>query len=84
MGKKARKDPPTGESPVGYQVQFTLPVNNPVSNVRKIRRKRLIHFEVPINFPEVHKLGYADLLEAAENAEKSRLYTTLNNTDNSE
>lgn len=61
---------PRGTGVTGYQVQFTLPVDNPVNKVRKTRKNHVIIFDIPINFPDVHNLGYADLLLAADAAEK--------------
>lgn len=49
-----------------YTVQFTMPVDNPVSNVRMGRKKAHMTFEVPLNHPEAHKMGLMDLIAAAE------------------
>lgn len=49
-----------------YQVQFILPVDNPVNNVRMSKRGKSITFEVPINYPDAHNLGFSDLMAAAE------------------
>ena len=49
-----------------YSVQFTLPVDNPVSNVSVKRDKAHMTFDVPINHPDAHKMGLMDLIAAAE------------------
>lgn len=49
-----------------FEVQFELPVDDPFNKVGISRGKRSITFFVPINYPDAHKLGYADLLAAAE------------------
>lgn len=49
-----------------YTVQFTLPVDNPVSSVSVSRRKGHMTFDVPINHPEAHKMGLMDLIASAE------------------
>lgn len=61
-----------------YTVQFELPVNDPVNNVRMERRKRVIHFTVPINHPDAHNLGLADLMAAVERRELLTQSTALN------
>lgn len=53
---------------LGYCVQLTMPVDNPVDNVRRLRRKHGYLFEVPINTPDLHKLTYSDLLIMSEEA----------------
>lgn len=64
-----------------YEVQFILPVNNPEKNVRVTRAGKTITFEVPINHPDAHNLGFMDLLAAAELSGLLGLPTGLNNTD---
>ncbi len=49
-----------------YTVQYILPVDNPVSNVSMERKKSVTIFLVPINHPDAHNMGYADLIAAAE------------------
>jgi len=49
-----------------FTVQFTLPVDNPVSNVSVRRQKAHMTFDVPINHPDAHKMGLMDLIAAAE------------------
>lgn len=49
-----------------YHVQFILPVDNPGSKVSMTRSKGHMTFEVPINHPEAHKMGFQDLVAAAE------------------
>jgi len=61
-----------------YNVQFELPVDNPVNNVAMRRGKRSITFYVPINHPRAHNMGYQDLLAAAELSGLLRLSTPLN------
>ena len=43
-------------------LQYGLPVNNPESNVLVKESKNVIHIEVPINYPDIHKLSITDLL----------------------
>lgn len=62
-----------------YKVQFLLPVNNPVDNIRIIRKKSVVVFEVPVNTPDLHELGYRQLVAWAEAAEKLALSTVLKN-----
>ena len=54
-----------------YKVQFTLPVDNPEDNVRKIVKKGHYLFEIPINHPRAHNLGLQELYEAHERAMNS-------------
>lgn len=63
-----------------YSVQFELPCEDPVNSVRMERRKRVIHFFVPINHPTAHNFGLADLLAAVERRELLTVSTGLNNT----
>jgi len=62
-----------------YQVQFILPVDNPEKNVRITRRKATVMFEVPINHPDAHKMGFMDLVAAADLSGLLGLCTPLNN-----
>jgi hypothetical protein len=61
-----------------YQVQFVLPVDNPAKNVRVTKRKQLFTFEVPVNHPDAHTMGFMDLLAAAELSGLLGLPTHLN------
>ena len=61
-----------------YEVQFTLPVNNPENFVRITRCSTCVTFEVPLNYPDIHKMGYADLVAAAELTGLVGLSTHLN------
>lgn len=47
-------------------MQYTLPVDNPVSNVSMRRSKTFMEFLVPINHPDAHKMNLMDLIAAAE------------------
>lgn len=49
-----------------YVVQFTYPVDNPTNKVRLTKDKGVMHFEVPLNHPEAHSMGFMDLCAAAE------------------
>lgn len=49
-----------------YEVQYVLPVDNPMSNVRMTRGKTRLLFEVPINYPDAHRLNFQDLVAAVE------------------
>lgn len=62
-----------------YRVQFELPSEDPVNNVRMERRKRVIHFFVPINHPDAHNLGLAELIAAVERRKLLTVSTGLNN-----
>jgi len=59
-------------------VQFVLPVDNPVNNVRKYQTKGVITFEVPLNYPNVHTVTYRELCEAVWRAAKLDLSTKVN------
>lgn len=61
---------PRGSRITGYEVQFVLPVDNPVNNVRKTKRNGVLVFEVPVNHPLAHSMSFSDLLLAVEAAEK--------------
>lgn len=52
-----------------YEVQFEMPVDNPVKNVRVKRGKKKLLFYVPINLPDIESLTLAQLLEFARRAE---------------
>lgn len=58
----------------GYVVQFCMPVDNPVNNVRKRREKGVVIFDVPINFPNIHNLTYVQLYLASEETAKSATF----------
>lgn len=63
-----------------YQVQFILPVDKPEDNVRRTLKKTVVVFDVPINLPNLHTIGYSDLVALAELRESLDLSTPLNNT----
>jgi len=65
-----------------YQVQYTLPVDNPTINVSMKRAKGSYTFSVPLNHPDAHKMGFMDLLAAAELSGLVTVSTDLN-TDSS-
>ena len=44
-------------------IQYGLPVKNPVDNVVVTRKAHVIHLEIPINYPDIHKVSFADLLD---------------------
>lgn len=62
-----------------YEVQYELPVDNPVSSVGKCVMKGRIVFLVPINHPDAHNMGFQDLIAAAELSGRLVLSTILNN-----
>ena len=62
-----------------YQVQFTLPVDNPESNVFITRKKTVVVFEVPINLPDINIIGYSQLSAIARETEFPALLTRHNN-----
>jgi hypothetical protein len=49
-----------------YTVQFVLPVDKPENKVLVVKRKSHWLFEIPINHPDAHNLGFMDLLAASE------------------
>lgn len=61
-----------------YSVQYTLPVDIPSVSVRMIRNKGVITFQVPINHPDAHNMGFQDLLAAVDLGKKPDLSSTLN------
>lgn len=63
-----------------YRVQYEMPVNDPVNNVRMERKRGVIHFFVPLNHPDAHNLGLVELMAAVERRELLTLSTDLNNT----
>lgn len=52
-----------------YEVTFILPVDNPVNNVRLRRVEKKLFFEVPINHPNAHNMGLAELIAGAQLSE---------------
>ena len=62
-----------------YQVQFSLPCEKPEDNIKIIRRKTIIIFEVPVNLPELHNVGYSQLLEFSERAALRQVINMDNN-----
>lgn len=62
-----------------FTVQFTLPVENPVTNVSVRRQKAHMTFDVPINHPDAHKMGLMDLIAAAELSGLVTVSPDLNN-----
>lgn len=62
-----------------YEVQFELPMDNPVNNVSKRVTKQGTTFFVPINHPDAHNMGYQDLIAAQELSGLLKLPTPLNN-----
>lgn len=60
-----------------YEVQFTLPVDNPVNKVSRGTGKRSHIFFVPINHPNAHNIGYQELLAAQELSGLFELSSTL-------
>lgn len=64
-----------------YSVQYVLPVDNPEKKVLVTKRKGCYSFEVPVNHPEAHSMGFMDLLAAAELSGLLGLSTDLNNTE---
>ena len=61
-----------------YDVQYVLPVNNPLMSVSRTVGKTVIHFEVPINHPDAHKMGFTDLMAATELSGLFTVSTTHN------
>lgn len=62
-----------------YLVQYTLPVDNPVSNVSMRRGKDYVEFLVPLNHPDAHNMGFQDLLSAQQLSGLFHLSPTLKN-----
>lgn len=67
-----------------FEVQYVLPVNDPVNNIGVFQRKKFLTFLVPINHPNAHNIGLQDLLAAVERQELLGLSTPLNNKSLSE
>lgn len=62
-----------------YQVQYVLPVDNPMNKVRVEVKNRVSTFLVPINHPFAHSMGLQELLGAAKLSEEFTVLTGLNN-----
>ena len=62
-----------------FSVQFILPVDNPVNNVRMCKQGKVVIFEVPVNHPEAHSMGFMDLMAAAELSGLFTVSPPLNN-----
>jgi hypothetical protein len=62
-----------------YEVQFTLPCEDPVNNVKRGTGKRSHVFEVPINHPAAHNMGFQDLIAAQGRSGLFTVSSTLNN-----
>lgn len=67
-----------------YEVQFIMPVDNPVNNVSMTKRKGAFVFFVPINYPDVQKLSLFDLIDAQRRSGLFSLSTPLNTDKESE
>jgi len=63
---------------IRYVVQYVIPVNNPEDNVIAIRRKTVVIFEVPINLPDLHNLGYSQFVDLVERRERLALLAEPN------
>ncbi len=61
-----------------FVVQFTLPVDNPVDNVRVSLGPEGYFFEVPINTPGCEQMGFSQLLALVPDEKLSALSTALN------
>jgi len=61
-----------------YTVQYSMPVDNPVNNVRMTRKQHHMTFDVPLNHPDAHKMHLMDLIAAAELSGLLGLPTHLN------
>lgn len=64
---------------IRYEIQLTMPVDNPENNVFVTVRKGVHIFEVPSNTQNIHSISLMDLIDAANNTELLRLSTALNN-----
>lgn len=62
-----------------FEVQYTPAVNNPEQKVYAKCQQQSYSFHVPINLPNAHNLSLTQLIEAADNAKKFRLFTDHNN-----
>jgi len=49
-----------------YTVQYILPCEYPEGQVRVSKRRGHMTFEVPVNYPNAHKLTLMDLIAAQE------------------
>lgn len=61
-----------------YQVQFKMPCEQPENNITRTLKRGVVHFEVPINHPDINNLGIQKLLEVAVDTTKVTLLTPLN------
>lgn len=61
-----------------FTVQYKLPVDNPVNNVRKRCVPGGYIFDVPINHPRAHIMGFMELIAANELRESLDLSPPLN------
>lgn len=64
----------------GWSVQLLMPVDNPVYNVRMFHRKGVYTFEVPMNYPNVHNIGFEELFQAQARSKKFTQFTDINNS----
>jgi len=55
-----------GAAMTTYIVQFVLPCENPEKKVLVVKRRSLWTFEVPINHPDAHNMGFMDLVAAVD------------------
>lgn len=60
-------------------VQITLPVEDPVNNVRCSISKSGYSLEIPHNYPDLHNLTYAQLVHMALDIRARDFFTALNN-----
>jgi hypothetical protein len=61
-----------------YEVQYTVAENNPVNKVYATRKQQRWVIHIPINFPNVHRMGLEELLLAADASKLFRLSPDLN------
>lgn len=67
-----------------FTVQFTLPCENPEMNVSITKKSGTCSFQVPINHPKAHIMGFQDLLAAAQLSGLFTVSPTLNKTERKE
>jgi hypothetical protein len=61
-----------------FQIQFTLPCEEPADNVYSTEKRGVITLHVPINYQAIHQLNVADLLSLAARRKLLDILTGLN------
>ena len=67
----------------GISIQWVFPCENPVDNVGVCVKRKTLHIEIPVNYPDIQNLTMRDLLDMQPVRKSLDLYRGLN-TDISE